>query len=89
MTTTERRFAETAVRRKSLFRTLSVIGVVVGVLLAVYYGYARWRDPGLALGPRLALIVFVLLNARQMLRQHKYATILEKLTSRDLRESRR
>jgi hypothetical protein len=35
------------------------------------------------LRPRAVIILLILLNARQNLRQHKYAAILEKLTVRD------
>jgi hypothetical protein len=35
------------------------------------------------LAPRFVLIVLILLNARQNLRQHKYAALLEKLTRPD------
>jgi hypothetical protein len=76
----ERAFAERAVRRKEVFRVLSVAGIVIAAGLALIYGWERLRDPSFPLAPRLVLIVLILLNARQNLRQHKYAALLEKLT---------
>lgn len=77
---TERAFAERAVRRKAVFRTLAIAGVAIAAALAALYGWERLHDPSFALAPRLVLIVLILLNARQNLRQHKYAALLEKLT---------
>ncbi len=78
----ERAFAEQAVQRKAVFRTLAVAGVAIGALLALYYGWERAHDPSSPLASHLALVVLILLNARQNLRQHKYAVLLEKLTRR-------
>lgn len=75
----ERAFAARAVRRKELFRILSIAGIVIAALLAVFYGWERAHDPSFPIGPRLVLIVLILLNSRQNLRQHKYAALLEKL----------
>ena len=80
MTDAEGRFAAGAVRRKKLFLVLSFAGIVVAGLLTAYYGYLRWRDPSYPVAVRAALVVLILLNARQSLRQHRYAAILEKLT---------
>ena len=77
---TERAFAERAMRRKAVFRTLSIAGVVIAAALAAFYGWERAHDPSYSIGPRVVLIVLILLNARQNLRQHKYAALLEKLT---------
>ena len=76
----ERAFAAQAVRRKAVFRTLAIAGVAIGALLAAYYGWERLRDPSYPLASHLVLVVLILLNARQILRQHKYAVLLEKLT---------
>ncbi len=75
----EMRFARIAVGRKRLCLLLSAIGVAVGIAMAAYFGYRRLRDPGFALGLRLAVVVLILLNARQNLRQFRYAVVLEKL----------
>ena len=46
------------------------------MLLAGYYAYRRYEDPGFPLGVRVALVTLILLNARQNLRQYKFATLL-------------
>jgi hypothetical protein len=76
---TERAFADRAIRRKRLFLTLSNVSIAVAAVLAIVYGYERFRDPTFPIAPRLVIILLILLNARQNLRQHKYAAILEKL----------
>lgn len=76
----ERAFAERAVRRKGVFRVLSVAGIVIAAGLALFYGWERLQDPSYHLAPHLVLVVLILLNARQNLRQYKYAALLEKLT---------
>jgi flagellar biogenesis protein FliO len=80
MTDTERQFAAKAIRRKQLFRTISNVSIAVALLLAVVYGFERLHNPSFQLAPRAVIILLILLNARQNLRQHKYAAILEKLT---------
>jgi hypothetical protein len=75
----ERAFAARAVRRKEVFRVLSIAGIAIAAVLAVFYGWERAHDPSYPLGPRMVLVVLILLNSRQNLRQHKYATLLEKL----------
>ncbi len=75
----ERAFAARAVRRKEVFRVLSIAGIVIAAGLAFLYGWERAHDPSFPLAPRLVLVVLILLNARQNLRQHKYAALLEKL----------
>ena len=65
---------------QSLFRMLSNASVAVAALLAAVYGVERLRDPTFSIAPRAVIILLILLNARQNLRQHKYAVILEKLT---------
>jgi len=76
---TERAFADRAIRRKRLFLILSNVSVAVALMMAAIYGYERLKDPSFAIGPRAVIILLILLNARQNLRQHKYAAILEKL----------
>lgn len=75
----DRRFAAAAVRRERLFLALSGIGVGVAGLLVAYYGYRRWLDPTYPLGLRAVIVVLVLLNARQNLRQYRYARILSEI----------
>ena len=82
LTEGEQRFARTAVRRKRLFLGLTIVGVVAASILAVFFGYRRLVEPGYAVGVRAALVVLILLNARQNLRQHRYAALLDKLMRR-------
>ena len=79
ITEADRRFAERAIRRRRLFLALSWIGIVVAALLAGYYAHRRYTDPDFPLGVRMALVVLILLNARQNLRQYKFATVLAAL----------
>ncbi len=79
MTESEIRFACRAVRRKKLFLVFSIVGVVVGLGLAVFYTWQKATLPGYPIGGRFALVIMVLLAGRQQLRQYRYATILEKL----------
>ena len=78
LTGAERRFAERAIRRKNLFRGLMWGGIAVGAGLAAYYGYRWAQEPHYGVGVRAVLVVLILLNARQNLRQYRYAAILEK-----------
>ena len=79
LTGTERAFVARAVRRRRLFLALSVLGLVVAVGLGVYYTWRKLHDPAYAVGPRLVIVVLILLNSRQNLRQYRFAGILQKL----------
>ena len=79
LTDAERAFAARAVRRKRVFRTLSMVNIAAAGLLAVAYGYERMLDPTFAIMPRAIIVLLILLAARQNLRQYRYAAILEKL----------
>jgi len=76
MTEPDSRFADRAIRRRPLFLALSRIGIAVALLLAGYYAYRRYEDPQFPIGVRVALVTLILLNARQNLRQYKFATLL-------------
>ena len=75
----EERFALRAIRRQRLFLGLSIAGLVVTFALTVLYGFLWWRNPAFPVGPRAVIILLVLLNARQNLRQYKYARLLQGL----------
>ena len=75
----EIRFAARAVRRGRLFLALSWGGVAIAVALSVFYAYRRWTDPSFPVGTRAVVVLLILLNARQNLRQHRYASLLRKL----------
>ena len=79
MTETDQRFAHRAIRRKRLFFGLSIAGLAIAAGLSVLYAIFWWTRPGYPIGPRLVIILLVLLNARQNLRQYKYARLLEGL----------
>jgi len=72
-------FARRAVRRRRLFLGLAVAGVAIGAGLAGYYGWRFVHDPEFPIGPRAVIVLLVLLNARQNLRQYRYAGVLERM----------
>ena len=79
LTEAERAFVARALRRRRLFLALSIVGVVVAVGLAAYYTWRKLHDPAFTMGARMVIVVLVLLNSRQNLRQYRFAGILEKL----------
>jgi hypothetical protein len=83
LSASERRFVAASVRRERFFLGLSVAGVAIAIGLVVYYGLRRAADPALPLALRGVLVVLILLNARQNLRQFRYARILRKLAPGD------
>ena len=81
MTDSERRFTDRTIRRKRVFLQLSALGVIVGLGLAAHLAW-RWSTlPDSTAGLQFVIIVLVLLNGRQNLRQFRYAGILEKLSA--------
>jgi hypothetical protein len=79
LTEDERRFATRAVRRKNLFLALSLIGIAAALGLAAYHGFSWARGSSDRLGLHVVVVILILLNARQNLRQYRYAGLLEKL----------
>ena len=77
MTESDERFVLRAIRRKRLFLGLSAAGIVIAFTLTVLYGILWWRNPAFPIAPRAVIVLLVLLNARQNLRQYKYARVLE------------
>jgi hypothetical protein len=71
------RFVERALRRKKLFLLLSIAGLVIASFLSIYYGYRRLHDPNFPIGARAVIVVLVLLNSRQNLRQYRFASFIE------------
>ena len=78
-TDTQQRFVERALRRKKLFLALSIVGMVIAVVLAAYYGFRRLNDPTFPVASHAVIVVLILLNSRQNLRQYRYAAVLEGL----------
>jgi hypothetical protein len=58
---------------------LSIAGLAIAAGLAVLTTIFRWRDPHYPVGPRAVIVLLILLNARQNLRQYRYARILAEL----------
>ncbi len=77
LTETENNFAVKAVRRKKIYLVLSIVSVIAGLGLAVFYFWESSVQPDYELGTRFAIVILILLNARQNLRQYRYAKILE------------
>jgi hypothetical protein len=78
----EARFAARVVARRRLFLALAIAGVAIGAGLAAYYGFRRAQDPAFPIGARAVIVLLVLLNARQNLRQYRYAGILHRMMGR-------
>ena len=73
----EIRFVEQSIRREQLFFRLSMLGVFIGLILLAM-AVLRWGS-GEAGGSTFVMSILVLLNARQNLRQSKYARVLAQL----------
>jgi hypothetical protein len=78
-TNSQQRFVERAVRRKKLFLVLSIVGIVIAVVFAAYSGFRRLNDPTYPIGPRAVIVILILLNSRQNLRQYRFASFIEDL----------
>ena len=76
-TDTQQRFVERALRRKKVFLAISIVGIAVAAVLATYYGFRRLTDPTFPIGSRAVIIVLILLNSRQNLRQYRFASFIE------------
>jgi len=75
----EIQFARRAVRRRPLFLGLAIAGVTIAAGLSGYYGWRFLHDPAFPIGPRAVIVLLVLLNARQNLRQYRYAGVIERV----------
>ena len=60
-----------------------LLGVVVAVCLSGWYVWRGLYEPEALSGTGWVLVILILLNARQNLRQYKYAVLLNELTSED------
>ena len=72
-------FVKSSIRRKKLFLGLSLLGVLAGLGLGIYWFFFSPGEPDAPNGLRAVLVVMILLNARQNLRQYRYALALEAL----------
>ena len=77
LTKQEQKLAVKAIKRKKLFLVISIIGVIVGLSLALFYFWKSYVQPDFEVGSHFILVVMILLNARLNLRQYRYARILE------------
>ena len=76
-TDSQQRFVERALRRKKLFLAISIVGIVIAVGLTAYYGFRRLNDPTFPIGTRAVIVVLILLNSRQNLRQYRFVSFIE------------
>ncbi len=77
LTASQARFVGRAIARKRLFASLALVGVLAGVGLL---GWWLWHaTPDEAMGLKYLVVVLILLNARQNLRQARYAGVLERI----------
>ena len=79
MTEAQSRFLTNAIRRKDFFLQLSILGVIVAIGLGAWYIWRSLEEPSASGGTGWVLVLLVLLNARQNLRQHRYAVLLQEL----------
>jgi hypothetical protein len=79
MTESEIVFAKRAIRRKQLYLTLSILSVILGVGLGVFYTWQAVTQTGTPSSIHFVVVILILLADRQNLRQFRYANILEKL----------
>ena len=61
-----------------MFLGVAIAGVAIAVLFLGYTAYRASVDPHAATRVRLVLVLLILLNARQNLRQYRFAGILKK-----------
>ena len=76
-TDSQQRFVERALRRKKLFLAISIVGIVIAVGLTAYYAFRRLNDPTYPIGPHAVIVVLILLNSRQNLRQYRFVSFIE------------
>lgn len=78
MNESDARFVAGTLRRERVFRVVMIVGVVVGVALLALSLFRL--STGVAWGASFVIAILVLLNARQNLRQCRYARVLRVLT---------
>jgi hypothetical protein len=79
LTPSDQAFARRSIRRQRVFLALSIAGLSIAAALTVLYAVLWMRDHTFPIGPRAVIVLLVLLNARQNLRQYKYSRILTEL----------
>lgn len=76
----ENNLVKKAIRRQKLFLVLSIISVVIAFALGAFYTWEAFNQKGFNKSVHFIVVILILLNARQNLRQYNYAKVLEKLT---------
>ncbi len=79
LTDYEQALTSKIIRKQKLFLFLSIASIVIGLSLAVYYTWKAYVLPEFHPGIHFVVVILVLLNARQNLRQYYLAKILVKL----------
>ena len=78
MTESDARFVAGTLRRERVFRVVMIVGVALGLALLALSLFRL--ATGVTWGPSFVIAILVLLNARQNLRQCRYARVLRVLT---------
>jgi len=81
LTEYEKKLTTNTIRRKKLFLALSILGVVIALGLALFYTWQAYIQTSSSIGIHVVVIILILLNARQNLRQYNFAKILETVTT--------
>jgi len=71
------------IQRKKLFLSLSLISVIIAFILAAYYIWESFNQANFDKGIHFVLVLLILLNARQNLRQYQYSKLFEWLLNRE------
>ncbi len=79
--TPDQAWIDRALGKERAYLRLSILGVLVGVGLAIFYGVQWTRHDDYPLGLRFVVVVLILLNARQNLRQFLYCRALRRAPS--------
>ncbi len=72
----QRHFAEGVLRKRRIFLPVMALGILVGAAVVIHAVWLGQTHPDSLTGLRTILGIMILLNARQQLRQHRYAGIL-------------
>ncbi len=80
LTPYEKNLVLKAIRRKQLFLILSIVSVIIALSLALFYSWEAYTQPDFDIGIHFVVVILILLNARQNLRQYKYAKILQTMS---------
>ena len=77
MNESQHKFTIQAIHRKQIYLLISIISVIFGLGLTLYYGWLSYTVDDFDKGVHFILVILILLNARQNFRQYVYASILQ------------